>query len=76
VRQNRFKLPFVVDLMTRRPARLMNLPGGTLAVGSPADICLFDPAEKWLYEAKAASANRATHLVRANPHGPREEHNR
>jgi len=53
VRQNKFKLPFVIDLMTRRPAKLMNLPGGSLAVGSAADICLFDPAEKWRYEAKA-----------------------
>jgi dihydroorotase len=52
VRQNKFKLPFVVDLMTRRPAKLMNLPGGTLTAGAPADICLFDPAEKWRYEAK------------------------
>ena len=53
VRRNKFKLPFVIDLMTRRPAKLMNLPGGTLAVGAEADICLFDPAEKWLYNAKA-----------------------
>ncbi|MGH7945655.1 MAG: dihydroorotase, partial [Opitutaceae bacterium] len=53
VRENKFKLPFVIDLMTRRPARLMNLPGGTLASGSPADICIFDPAEKWRYDARA-----------------------
>ncbi len=53
VRQNKFKLPFVIDLMTRRPAKLMNLPGGTLAVGEPADICLFDPDEKWRYDAKS-----------------------
>jgi dihydroorotase len=53
VRQNKFKLPYVIDLMTRRPAKLMNLPGGTLAVGEPADVCLFDPEEKWLYDAKA-----------------------
>ncbi len=53
VRQNKFKLPFVIDLMTRRPAKLMNLPGGTLAVGTDADICLFDPAEKWRYDSKA-----------------------
>lgn len=38
--------------MTRRPARLINLPGGTLAAGAEADICIFDPAEKWLYDAK------------------------
>ena len=53
VRQNRFKLPFVIDLMTRRPAQLMNLPAGTLAEGADADLCLFDPDEKWRYDAKA-----------------------
>jgi dihydroorotase len=53
VRQNKFKLPYVIDLMTRRPARLINLPGGTLAPGEPADICLFDPNEKWRYDAKS-----------------------
>ena len=52
VRQNKFKLPFVIDLMTRRPADLMKLPAGTLAEGAAADICLFDPNEKWLYDAK------------------------
>jgi dihydroorotase len=53
VRQNKFKLPFVIDLMTRRPAKLMNLAGGTLATGSDADICLFNPEEKWRYDPKA-----------------------
>jgi dihydroorotase len=53
VRQNKFKLPFVIDLMTRRPARLMSFESGTLAVGAAADVCLFDPAEKWHYDAKA-----------------------
>jgi dihydroorotase len=52
VRQNRFKLPFVVDLMTRRPARLLNLPAGTLSPGAEADICIFSPEEKWTYDAK------------------------
>jgi dihydroorotase len=53
VRQNKFKLPHVIDLMTRRPANVMNLPAGTLAPGAVADVCLFDPAEKWRYDAKA-----------------------
>jgi dihydroorotase len=51
--RNKFKLAHVVDLMTRRPARLLNLPAGTLAPGAPADLCLFDPAEKWRYDARA-----------------------
>jgi dihydroorotase len=53
VRQHRFKLPFVIDLMTRRPAELIKLPGGTLTEGAEADLCLFDPDEKWRYDAKA-----------------------
>jgi dihydroorotase len=53
VRQNRFKLPFVIDLMTRRAAQIVNLPAGTLAAGAAADVCLFDLEEKWTYDAKA-----------------------
>jgi dihydroorotase len=53
VRQNKFKLPFVIDLLTRKPASLLKLEAGTLAVGAPADVCLFDPDEKWVYDAKA-----------------------
>ena len=53
VRQNKFKLPFVVDLLTRKPAELLKLEAGTLAVGASADICLFNPDEKWTYDAKA-----------------------
>ena len=53
VRQNKFKLAHVVDLMTRQPARILGLPAGSLAAGAAADLCLFDPAEKWRYDAKA-----------------------
>lgn len=53
VRQNKFKLPYVIDLLTRRPANVLKLSAGTLAVGAAADVCLFDPAEKWTYDAKA-----------------------
>jgi len=53
VRQNKFKLPFVLDLMTRKPADVLKLPAGRLAAGSAADICLFDPEEKWTYDARA-----------------------
>ena len=53
VRQRKFKLAHVIDLMTRQPARILGLPAGTLAPGAAADVCLFDPAEKWRYDAKA-----------------------
>lgn len=53
VRQEKFKLPFVVDLLTRRPAALLGLPSGTLAAGAEADLCLFNSDEDWTYDAKA-----------------------
>jgi dihydroorotase len=53
VRQSKFKLAHVVDLMTRQPARILGLPAGSLTAGAAADVCLFDPAEKWKYDAKA-----------------------
>jgi dihydroorotase len=51
VRENKFRLPHVIDLMTRRAADLLKLPAGTLAPGANADVCLFDPEEKWTYDA-------------------------
>jgi dihydroorotase len=52
-RQGRFSLPDVIALMTHKPARLLNLPGGTLAEDAVADVTLFDPDEQWLYDAEA-----------------------
>jgi len=37
----------LLDRMSTRAARIFNLPGGTLAVGAPADVVVFDPAERW-----------------------------
>src|SRR5581483_3705055 len=53
VRQNKFKLAHVIDLLTRRPAQILKLPAGTLTPAAPADITLFDPKEKWRYDASA-----------------------
>ena len=52
-RHGRFSLPEVIALMTHKPARLLNLPGGTLAEDAVADVTLFDPDEQWLYDAEA-----------------------
>jgi dihydroorotase len=56
VRKNRFKLSHAIDLMTRKPAALLGLPAGTLAVGAAADLCIFDPDEVWTYDAKAGQS--------------------
>jgi dihydroorotase len=42
VRRKIIDLSRLVDLMSCSPARLFNLPGGTLRAGSPADITLLD----------------------------------
>ena len=51
VKKNKFSLSKVIGLMTHKPAAILGLNAGTLAVGAPADICLFDPTEKWTYDA-------------------------
>jgi len=52
VRDNKFKLSHVIDLMTRKPAEILKLQAGTLAVGVAGDVCLFDPEESWVYNTK------------------------
>lgn len=42
-----FSLQDIVALLTCKPARLMNLPGGTLETGAPADLAIWNPEEKW-----------------------------
>lgn len=59
VKEHRFKLSKVIDFMTRRAADILNLPAGTLKVGAAADICLFDPAETWRYDAKSGFSKSA-----------------
>jgi dihydroorotase len=40
-------LPELISRMSTQPARVFNLPGGTLAVGAPADVVVFDPTREW-----------------------------
>ena len=41
-------LPDLIARMSTVPARIFSLPGGTLAVGAPADVVIFDPARRWV----------------------------
>ncbi len=47
VRENNFDWPQIIKLMTCAPARVVNIPGGELREGGPADITVFDPQESW-----------------------------
>jgi hypothetical protein len=40
-------LPELLARMSTLPARVFNLPGGTLAVGAPADLVMLDPDVRW-----------------------------
>ena len=43
----RFTLPELVAKFTQGPARILGLDTGSLEVGSPADITVFDPDQPW-----------------------------
>lgn len=41
----------MIAALSTNPARILRLPGGTLAVGAPADITLIDPELPWVVDA-------------------------
>jgi dihydroorotase len=61
-REKRIPLARVVELFTAGPARCFDLRGrGSLARGSVADVTIFDPKKKWVFEvAKSLSKSRNT----------------
>jgi dihydroorotase len=46
-------LPTLVERMTVAPARAFALPGGTLTLGSPADVTVLDLDHAWTVDARA-----------------------
>jgi dihydroorotase len=60
--ERKVPLARVVELFTAGPARVLDLKGrGTLSVGSPADITIFDPKKNWTFAAaKSLSKSRNT----------------
>jgi len=56
VHSGRLSLPDMIAKYTINPARLLNLPKGTLGVGADADVTVFDPDLPWVFDrAQAAS---------------------
>jgi len=47
VRDGVVALPRLIELLSAAPARLLGLPGGSLAIGAEADLLLFDPERPW-----------------------------
>lgn len=53
------KLPLkrMIELFSTNPAKIVNLQGrGTLAVGSYADVTIFDPAKKWKFDVEKSKS--------------------
>ena len=46
----KLKLSRLIELLTIGPARVFGLPAGTLGIGSPADVTIFDPNLEWTVE--------------------------
>ena len=47
-RENGVALARALALVTWKPARILGVPGGHLAAGAPADVCVFDPEAEWV----------------------------
>jgi len=54
----------LIARLSWHPARMLGLPGGTLAPGSPADITVIDPERERVYDPKQGySRSRNTPLA-------------
>ena len=61
VKPGALPLGTLISRMSRDPARLLGLPGGSLAPGDAADLTLIDPAAEWTVDpTKFASKSRNT----------------
>lgn len=70
VRPGVISLARLIEMMSATPARLLGIPGGTLAVGAAADFVLFDPARRWTVDKhKFRSRGRNTPFHRMEVQG-------
>jgi dihydroorotase len=58
VQTKRLSLPDLIAKFTVNPARLLNLPKGTLSAGADADVTVLDPDQEWVFR-KEDSASKS-----------------
>ena len=56
VEQPKARLSAAIACITINAARVAGLPAGQLRVGSPADLCIFNPDTRWLVQASALAS--------------------
>ena len=54
---------WLIQRMSYQPAKVFGLPGGTLAIGTPADVCVIDPSVEWTID-----SNRFASKARNTPY--------
>ena len=62
VKPGHLTLTQMIEKMSVAPAKILGVPGGSLSVGAPADITVFDPDAEWtvnVNEFKSKSRNSA-----------------
>ena len=47
VKTGKIEMPLLIEKMTAAPARIFNLKGGSLSIGTPADVTVIDPDLEW-----------------------------
>jgi len=58
--RKRVSLEHIVKLMSTNPANILGIEAGTLEIGKPADLVIFDPHEQWTVDStlfKSKSSN-------------------
>jgi dihydroorotase len=70
VRAGCISLPVLIERLTSGPAAMFGLSAGTLRPGAPADICIFDPKERWTLRPESMySKGKNTPLIGAELQG-------
>ena len=54
--ENGVPLQRIIEMLTIGPARAFSLTGGSLAIGSPGDITVFDPVKEWTVDPRRFSS--------------------
>ena len=50
VKKGRVSLERAIEALTAAPARIFDLPGGSLVEGGPGDVTVIDPGRRWVCE--------------------------
>ncbi|HZL14446.1 MAG TPA: dihydroorotase, partial [Verrucomicrobiae bacterium] len=56
VHPKRISLAEMIAKYTVNPARLLNLPKGTLSVSADGDVTIFDPEQEWIFRAEESAS--------------------